>query len=319
MMPKHCHSLSTPASRASGKAEFLLKILASLASATILSYTDTDYRKKKEATHMNSISDFIKESRKIVIKIGSNVLSNDQGEVNREVLHNIVEQASDLIKQNKQIIMVSSGAGICGVGAINKWSRRGDMNYKQALCAIGQVELMMAYKEYFADYGIHVGQILLTREDFKDSHRTLNIRNALFTLVDEGVVPIINENDSVSVDEIKIGDNDTLSAHAANLWNADALIVLSDIDGVYDKDPKREKDAKLIEAVEDIDKLLEEIDIGEKSSFGTGGIATKIEAARLVNEYGISMLLLNGKKKDIIKKALNQEETGTIFMGGKDI
>lgn len=264
---------------------------------------------------MNPISEQIKESRKIVIKIGSNVLSNDQGAVNREVLHNIVEQVSDLIKQNKQVIMVSSGAGICGVGAINKWSRRGDMNYKQALCAIGQVELMMAYKESFSDYDIHVGQILLTREDFKDPHRTLNIRNALFTLVDEGVVPIINENDSVSVDEIKIGDNDTLSAHTANLWNADTLIILSDIDGVYDKDPKNEKDARLIEEVTDIDQLFEQIKIGEKSSFGTGGIETKIEAARLVNKYGLSMILLNGKKPDIIKKALNDEETGTVFTG----
>ena len=124
---------------------------------------------------MNPISDLIKESRKIVIKIGSNVLSDDNGAVNREVLHNIVEQVSNLIEHHKQVIMVSSGAGICGVGAINKWSRRGDMNYKQALCAIGQVELMMAYKEYFSDYGIHVGQILLTREDFLDPHRTLNI------------------------------------------------------------------------------------------------------------------------------------------------
>lgn len=264
---------------------------------------------------MNPISDLIKESRKIVIKIGSNVLSDDNGAVNREVLHNIVEQVNTLIENHKQVIMVSSGAGICGVGAINKWSRRGDMNYKQALCAIGQVELMMAYKEYFGDYGIHVGQILLTREDFLDPHRTLNIRNALFTLVDEGVVPIINENDSVSVDEIKIGDNDTLGAHAANLWNADALIVLSDINGVYDKDPKAEADAKLIEEVSDIDRLLSDIDIGEKSSFGTGGIATKIEAARLVNKYGISMILLNGKKPDIIKKAWNGEETGTVFSG----
>lgn len=264
---------------------------------------------------MNPISDLIKDSRKIVIKIGSNVLSDNNGAVNREVLHNIVEQVNNLIKNHKQVIMVSSGAGICGVGAINKWSRRGDMNYKQALCAIGQVELMMAYKEYFGDYGIHVGQILLTREDFLDPHRTLNIRNALFTLVDEGVVPIINENDSVSVDEIKIGDNDTLGAHAANLWNADALIVLSDINGVYDKDPKAEADAELIEEVSDIDRLLADIDIGEKSTFGTGGIATKIEAARLVNQYGISMILLNGKKPDIINKAWNGEETGTVFSG----
>ena len=265
---------------------------------------------------MNPISNLINDSRKIVIKIGSNVLSDDNGTVNKTVLHNIVEQVNDLRNAGKQVIIVSSGAGICGVGAINKWSRRKDMNYKQALCAIGQVELMMAYKEYFADYDIHVGQILLTREDLQDPHRALNIRNALFTLVDEGVVPVINENDSVSVDEIKIGDNDTLSAHVANLWNADVLIVLSDIDGVFDKDPKTADDAKLIEEVTNIDSLLAEISIVETSSFGTGGIACKIEAARLVNSYGNSMILLNGKKKDIIRKGISGEMSGTVFFGG---
>lgn len=262
---------------------------------------------------MESMSDLIKASKKIVLKIGSNVLSDDSGVVNKEILHEIVEQAYQLIKKGKQVVIVSSGAGICGVGAINKWKRRGDINYKQALCAIGQVELMMAYKEAFWDFDIHVAQILLTREDFSDNHRLLNIRNALFTLVDEGVVPIINENDSVSVEEIKIGDNDSLSASTASLWNADCLIVLSDIDGVYDRDPKRHEDASLIEEVWDIDGLLMEIDVLGKSDFGTGGILTKIEAARKVNEYGIPLILLNGKKKNIILGALEGTAKGTVF------
>lgn len=262
---------------------------------------------------MSVIGDLIQDSRKIVFKIGSNVLSDDNGAINKEALQNIVDQITGLIKQGKQVIVVSSGAGICGVAAINKWSRRGDINYKQALCAIGQVELMNAYKEFFSHYNIHVGQMLLTREDFGDHMRTLNIRNALFTLVDEGVVPIINENDSVSVEEIKIGDNDTLGALAANLWNADLLIVMSDIDGVFDKNPKDHKDAELIEEVYDIDGLLAEIDSRGKSSFGTGGIVTKIQAARRVNEYGIPMLLVNGKRKDILKNAAEGTEKGTIF------
>lgn len=264
---------------------------------------------------MDQLKQTIENSRKIVIKIGSNVLSNENGTVNKKVMHNIVEQVNDLINMGKQVILVSSGAGICGVGAINKWSRRGDINYKQALCAIGQVELMMAYKEYFSDYGIHVAQILLTRDDFDDHHRTLNIRNAMFTLIDEGVVPVINENDSVSVDEIKIGDNDTLAALTASLWNADLLIVLSDIDGVFDKDPKANKDAKLIELVKNAEKLEAEINIGEKSSFGTGGIATKIEAAAKVNKFGIPMLLLNGSKADIIRNGLAGNAQGTLFLG----
>lgn len=265
---------------------------------------------------MNHLKETIENSRKIVIKIGSNVLSDKNGAVNKQVMHNIVEQVNDLIKMGKQVILVSSGAGICGVGAINKWSRRGDINYKQALCAIGQVELMMAYKEYFSDYDIHVAQILLTRDDFNDNHRTLNIRNAMFTLIDEGVVPVINENDSVSVDEIKIGDNDTLAALTANLWNADLLIVLSDIDGVFDKDPKANEDAKLIQLVENADELEKSIDIGEKSSFGTGGIETKIEAAAKVNKFGIPMMLLNGSKQDIIRDSLAGSDKGTLFLGG---
>lgn len=264
---------------------------------------------------MEQMRETIKNSRKIVIKIGSNVLSDENGAVNKRVMHNIVEQVNDLMGMGKQVILVSSGAGICGVGAINKWSRRGDINYKQALCAIGQVELMMAYKEYFADYDIHVAQMLLTRDDFNDHHRTLNIRNAMFTLIDEGVVPVINENDSVSVDEIKIGDNDTLAALTATLWNADLLIVLSDIDGVFDKDPKTHKDAKLIQLVENADKLEAEIAIGEKSSFGTGGIATKIEAASKVNKFGIPMLLLNGSKENTIRAGLEGTGQGTLFLG----
>lgn len=267
---------------------------------------------------MSVISNIINDSKKIVIKLGSNVLSDENGNVNRTVLNNIVEQVNVLMQQGKQVIIVSSGAGICGVGAINKWSRRGDINYKQALCAIGQVELMMAYKEYFSNYDVHVGQILLTKGDFEEPTRNLNIRNALFTLIDEGVVPIINENDSVSVDEIKIGDNDTLSAFTATLWNADALIILSDIDGIFDKDPKNYKNAKLIEEIYDINELLDNIDVKGKSSFGTGGITCKIEAARKVNEYGIPLILLNGKKLNIIKEAACGKENGTVFFGKVD-
>ncbi|MBQ3123500.1 MAG: glutamate 5-kinase [Firmicutes bacterium] len=262
---------------------------------------------------MSDISQIIKKSRKIVVKIGSNVIS-DNGTVNKERLHNIVDQVKHLMDMGKQVVIVSSGAGACGVGVLNKWGRRGDINYKQALCAIGQVELMMAYKEYFGDYDIHVGQILLTGEDFGDHNRTLHIRNTLFTLIDEGIVPVINENDSVCVDEINsIGDNDTLSALTANLWSADLLIIMSDIDGVFDKDPKTHEDAKLITKITNIDETMGSIDTEGKSSFGTGGIVCKIEAARTVNEFGSDMILLNGKKKDIIISALEGTEKGTLF------
>ena len=262
---------------------------------------------------MSTVSEVLQDSRKIVIKIGSNVISDD-GKGNKATLHNIVEQASALIRDRRQVVIVSSGAGICGVGAINKWQRRGDMNYKQALCAIGQVELMMAYREFFADYGMHVAQILLTAEDFSSDERLLHIRNTLFTLIDEGVVPIVNENDTVSVDEIMIGDNDNLGALTANLWNADALVLLSDIDGIFDKDPKTHGDAALIETVTDIGQLREDIDITGKSDFGTGGIETKLQAAERAGEVLIPTLLLNGKQPDVLLNALEGKSRGTAFI-----
>ena len=264
---------------------------------------------------MISISQTIDESRKIVVKLGSNVLSTDDGRPNENLIEKIVDDVAALMEKGKQIVVVSSGAGVCGVGAINKWSRRKDMNYKQALCAIGQVELMNKYKEYFAKYGVHVGQILLVGEDFEHPERRLHMRNTLFTLVDEGVVPIINENDTVSIEEFSIGDNDTLSALAGSLWNCDCLIILSDIDGVFDKDPKNNEDARLIELVEDVHELKENIDIKGMSSFGTGGIATKIDAAERIGKFGIPTVLINGKIENAIGKAARGKLRGTLFTG----
>lgn len=258
------------------------------------------------------INEIIANSKKIVIKIGSNTLSNSKG-VNTELLQNIGEQINYLIQLDKQIVLVSSGARIAGIAAINKWTRKEDLNYKQALCAIGQVELMNAYKDVFGKHDIHIGQILLTREDFSDASRTLNIRNTIFTLLDEGVIPIVNENDTVSVEELKIGDNDTLAALTANLWNADLLIMMSDIDGVCSKNPKCNDDAELIERIDDIDKLIANIDTQGTSDFGTGGITTKIQAAKRIKEYGIPMVLTNGKKKDILIKLLQNGEKATLF------
>ena len=263
---------------------------------------------------MTTIQKILEDSKKIVIKLGSNVLSTEDGVPNREAIKNIVEQLIALIDDGKRIVIVSSGAKICGVGAINKWHKVEDMNYKQALCAIGQVELMMAYKEFFAERDLHVGQMLLTNSDFENSQRRLHIRNTMFTLIDEGVVPIVNENDTVSTEEFQIGDNDKLSALTASLWSADTLIMLSDIDGVFDKNPKINQDAKLLHEIDNIDKLMAKIDTNGKSSFGTGGINTKIEAARRACQAGVSTILLNGKKKDIITLAMDGKAEGTVFL-----
>ncbi len=272
---------------------------------------------KLESRDTKMLSKTMKNSRKIVIKIGSNILSNEDGTINHNFIEQLCEQVSFLIGEGKQIVIVTSGAMIAGISRTNKWSRKEDMNYKQALCAIGQVELMAAYSSHFSRHGIYIGQLLLTREDFYDEIRTLNMRNTLFTLVDEGIIPIINENDTVSVEQIKIGDNDTLSAYSASLWNADLLILLSDIDGVYNKNPKYHKDAELLERIENTDSILGEIEIGESNAFGTGGIVTKIEAAKIVNNYGIPMILANGKTENILMKLYNNETRATIFLGSE--
>jgi glutamate 5-kinase len=249
---------------------------------------------------MSKAAEVLANSRKIVIKVGSNVLAGDDGVLDRSRAADIAHQATALMDAGKHVIIVSSGAGASGAGALARLSRKNDIHYKQALCAVGQVELMLAYREYFATGGKPVGQILLTSENFADEVSALNIRNTLFTLIDEGVVPIINENDSVSTREFSFGDNDHLAALTARLWSADLLIIMSDVDGVFNTSPKVDPNAWLIEEVTDTDTLTGTIVTGGTSSFGTGGMDSKIEAAREAGAYGIPMLLVNGKRPDVI-------------------
>lgn len=261
------------------------------------------------------ISDAMKNARKIVIKIGSNTLAKADGTTNIEFMQGFAEQCKSLIDSGKQIVLVSSGAQVSGLATIHNWARKRDVHYRQALCAIGQVELMNQWRKAFAKQDLHIGQLLLTKEDFEDDHRTLNMRNTIFTLVDEGVIPIINENDSVSFDEIKIGDNDNLSALTAILWSADLLVLFSDIDGIYTDNPKTNKDAKLIETVTNIKNLRDKIKIGSSNSFGTGGIETKIQAAEKVCSYGIPMILANGSHHGELNSLMNGTSKGTLFLG----
>lgn len=256
----------------------------------------------------------IKEARKIVIKIGSNTLANKDGTVNVEFMEKFSAECSALMAQGKQLIIVSSGAQVAGLSTIEGWAHKGDIHYRQALASIGQVELMHKWRCAFKTKDIHVAQLLLTKDDFEDKHRTLNIRNTLFTLVDENVIPIINENDSIATDEFFIGDNDNLSALTANLWSADLLILFSDIDGVYTDNPKTNPEAKLIEVVESIDDLKKQIKIGSTNSFGTGGIATKIEAAEKTTKCGIPLLLANGGKEDPLTHLEDGSQKGTLFI-----
>ena len=260
------------------------------------------------------IAQLIADARKIIVKFGSNTLANSEGKINTQLLLDFADQAASLIQRGKQIVVVSSGAQVAGLSRLDKWARKKDIHYRQALCAIGQVELMNAWRRASEQYSLHIAQILLTREDFNDSIRTLNMRNTLFTLVDEGIIPIINENDTVSVEEIKIGDNDTLAARSAILWSADLLILFSDIDGVYNKNPKEHSDAALVEEVRDIDTLRENIIIGGTNNFGTGGIATKLDAAKLALSYGIPTILAHGGKPRCLETLAAGGQRGTAFL-----
>lgn len=261
-----------------------------------------------------TISAAIKTARKIVIKIGSNTLAKADGTQNTEFMSDFARQCADLIHDGKQIVVVSSGAQVAGVSTTKEWARKKDVHYRQALCAIGQVELMHQWRKAFQAQDLHIGQLLLTKSDFENEHCSLNIRNTLFTLVDEGVIPIINENDSVSFDEIKIGDNDNLSALTAILWGADLLILFSDIDGIYSENPKSNPNAELVEIVESISELRASINTEGVNAFGTGGIETKIQAAEKTTVYGIPLLLANGSKENALENLKNGLSNATLFV-----
>jgi glutamate 5-kinase len=260
------------------------------------------------------IAQLISDARKIIIKFGSNTLAGKDGKINFQLMDEFAEQAAALMKKGKQIVVVSSGAQVAGLSTMDKWARKKDIHYRQALCAVGQVQLMKAWRHAFGEQDFHIAQILLTREDFNDPNRTLNMRNTLFTLVDEGIIPIINENDTVSVEEIKIGDNDTLAARSAILWSADLLILFSDIDGLYNKNPKEDPQATLVEEVNNIAEIRKNIVIGATNNFGTGGIATKLDAAEMALSYGIPTILANGGKPRSLEALAAGTQKGTVFL-----
>jgi glutamate 5-kinase len=259
------------------------------------------------------IAKIVNDARKIVIKFGSSTLADAAGHIDDTILFSFASSIADLKKSGKEIAIVSSGAQAAGLSTMHKWERKRDIHYRQALCAVGQVKLMQAWQRSFASHGIDVGQILLTRDDFGDPIRSLNMRNTLFTLVDEGIIPIINENDSVSVEEIKIGDNDNLAAQSAMLWSADLLVLFSDIDGLYDKNPHLFPDARFIGEVTDIPAARRTIETGGTSGLGTGGIVTKLDAAAFAADYGISTIITRGYPA-AFTDLLSGKQRGTVFL-----
>ncbi|WP_160678870.1 glutamate 5-kinase [Clostridium sp. C8-1-8] len=253
--------------------------------------------------------------KKVVIKVGTSTLTYDNGNLNLVKMENIVRQIADLHNRGLEVVLVTSGAIGTGASALGYKERPKTIPEKQACAAVGQVTLIHMYQKLFSEYNKVTGQILMTREDIGDRKRYLNGRNTFFTLLDIGAIPIVNENDALVVDEIKFGDNDSLSAMVASFVDADLLIILSDIDGLYDSNPKDNKDAKIIDYVECITEEIESYAGGAGSRLGTGGMITKLHAAKICSSSGVSMIICNGALNDSITRAVNGENIGTYFQG----
>lgn len=255
----------------------------------------------------------LKPVRRVVVKVGSGVLTTDDG-LNIEVIDRLASEISVLKKKGLEVILVSSGAIASGLKKVGLPKRPQSVSHQQAMAAVGQSSLIKAYEKAFEVYGHTVAQILLTRDDLTHRRRYLNARNTLLTLLRWHIVPIINENDTVVVDEIKFGDNDNLSAMVTNLIDAHLLINLTNIDGLYDKDPRDHGDAKRIEVVEKVDRQVSRFANSIPGFLGKGGMASKLKAARKVAMRGVPTIIASGLKPDILSRIFRGASEGTLFM-----
>ncbi|GAW93339.1 glutamate 5-kinase [Calderihabitans maritimus] len=256
----------------------------------------------------------LQQTNRLVVKVGTSSLTHSTGKLNLFQLEKIVRQVADIANQGKEIVLVTSGAVGAGMGKLGFREKPRTIPDKQAAAAVGQGILLHMYEKLFAEYGHTVAQVLLTREDLADRKRYLNARNALATLLHYRVIPIVNENDTIAVEEIRLGDNDTLAALVAGLVDADLLMLLTDTDGFYTADPQKDPDAKLLTIIEDISADLEKVAEGAGSTFGTGGMETKLHAAKISMNFGIPMIIANGFKEGVIWRNLQGEITGTLFI-----
>ena len=254
---------------------------------------------------------------RIVIKVGTSTLAHATGRLNIRRVEQLCKVISDLKNAGHEIVLVSSGAIGMGVGKLSLRERPQDMPTKQAAAAVGQCELMYTYDKLFSEYHHTVAQILLTGSDIRDAQRRENFHNTLFRLLELGVLPVINENDTIATEEIVIGDNDTLAAIVAVNAGAELLILLSDIDGLYTGDPHANPEAKLIAQVDELTPEILALAGDSSSGLGTGGMMTKLHAARIAAEAGCDMVIANGGNPDVLYDIVAGERVGTRFLGRK--
>jgi len=254
---------------------------------------------------------------RVVVKIGTSTLAYDTGRLNIRHIESLVRVLSDLKNAGHEIVLVSSGAIGMGAGKLSLSSRPSDMPTKQAAAAVGQCELMYTYDKLFSEYNHTVAQILVTSLDLENETRHLNFNNTVNRLLELGVLPIINENDTVSTDEITVGDNDTLGAIVSTSVKAELLILLSDIDGLFTADPHKVTKAELISEVTELTDDIVKLGGGKGSQFGTGGMATKLKAAQIVMNSGANMIIANGSNPEVLYDIFEGKSVGTLFKGAK--
>ena len=262
----------------------------------------------------------LNKSKRIVVKVGTSTLTYENGKINFTRIDKLVRVLSDLANQDKEVVLVTSGAIGVGVSKLKLQSKPKTIREKQAVAAVGQLELMHLYDKFFSEYGHVVAQILLTRDIVENHSGREHVINTFETLIEKGIIPIVNENDSVAVDEIEsgvnrvFGDNDTLSAMVSELVKADLLIILSDIDGFYDCDPRKNSCSKMISVIKEITPEIEQCAGGVGSTRGTGGMVTKLAAAKIATNAGIDMVIANGEDPNVILQIIRGEDVGSVFL-----
>lgn len=260
----------------------------------------------------------LQNSKRIVVKVGTSTLTYDNGDINLARIEKLARVLSDLMNAGKEVVLVTSGAVQVGVKKLKLKEKPTSIREKQAAASVGQCELMHIYSKFFGEYSHIVGQVLLTKDVIEDEHVRNNVVNTFEKLIEDKVIPIVNENDTVAIDEIenivRFGDNDNLSAIVSVLIHADLLVILSDIDGFFDSDPTKNLNSKLMKVIDGITPELENFAGDSGTDVGTGGMVTKLTAAKTATSAGVSLILANGKEPSILRDIIEGQEIGTLFL-----
>ncbi len=254
-----------------------------------------------------------KDVKRMVVKVGTSTLTYDTGKINLRRMSKLAQVLSDLKNAGMEIVLVTSGAIGVGVGKLGLKERPKDTPGRQAAATVGQCELMFLYDKFFGEYGNITGQLLVTKDDFDNEERHRNLHNSFMKLFEYGAIPVVNENDSVAVEEIVYGDNDSLSAHVAEIVDADALVILTDIDGLFSANPREDENAVLIHSVDEINDDILALAGGSGTNRGTGGMITKLHAAKIATAAGIDTVVMNGSDPEDIYKLIDGRQIGTLF------